>query len=96
MKNTLLHLQYKHSGTLANRKHEELSDPPNQKICDPIIVNPCNCDPIKRHIPISPLQGSAPPGYLSLLLLGRSQTRNFGGIGHEVVWSTSNLQKCFG
>ena len=55
MKNTLLHLQYKHSGTLANRKHEELSDPPNQKICDPIIVNPCKCDPIKRHIPISPL-----------------------------------------
>ena len=61
MKNTLLHLQYKHSGTLANRKHEELSDPPNQKICDPIIVNPCKCDPIKRHIPISPLKGSAPP-----------------------------------
>ena len=25
MKNTLLHLQYKHSGTFANRKYEELS-----------------------------------------------------------------------
>ena len=32
------HLQYKHSGTFANRKYEELSYPKNQKICDPILV----------------------------------------------------------
>ena len=39
MKNTLLcHLQYKHSGTFANRKYEELSYPKNQKMCDPILV----------------------------------------------------------
>ena len=30
------HLQYKHSGTFANRKYEELS----QKMCDPLMVNP--------------------------------------------------------
>ena len=38
MKNTLLHRQYKHSGTFANRKYEELSYPKNQKMCDPILV----------------------------------------------------------
>ena len=32
------HLQYKHSGTFANRKYEELSYPKNQKMCDPIVV----------------------------------------------------------
>ena len=34
------HLQYKHSGTFANHKYEELSYPKNQKMCDPILVNP--------------------------------------------------------
>ena len=29
----LFHLQYKHSGTFANRKYEELSYPKNQKMC---------------------------------------------------------------
>ena len=33
------HLQYRHSGTFANRKYEELSYPKNQKMGDPIIVN---------------------------------------------------------
>ena len=32
------HLQYKHSGTFANRKYGELSYPKNQKMCDPILV----------------------------------------------------------
>ena len=32
------HLQYKYSGTFANRKYEELSYPKNQKMCDPILV----------------------------------------------------------
>ena len=27
------HLKYKHSGTFANRKYEELSYPKNQKMC---------------------------------------------------------------
>ena len=31
-------LQYKHSGTFANRKYEELSYPKNRKMCDPILV----------------------------------------------------------
>ena len=30
--------QYKHSGTFANRKYEELSYPKNPKMCDPILV----------------------------------------------------------
>ena len=34
------HLQYKHSGTFANRKYGELSYPKYQKMCDPIIVSP--------------------------------------------------------
>ena len=32
------HLQYKHSGTFANRKYEELSYPKNPKMCDPSVV----------------------------------------------------------
>ena len=32
------HPEYKHSGTFANRKYEELSYPKNQKMCDPILV----------------------------------------------------------
>ena len=30
------HLQYKHSGTFANGKYEELSYPKNQEMSDPI------------------------------------------------------------
>ena len=32
------HIQYKHSGTFANRQYEELSYTKNQKMCDPILV----------------------------------------------------------
>ena len=32
------HIQYKHSGTFANRKYEELSHPKNHKKCDPILT----------------------------------------------------------
>ena len=32
------HLQYKHFGTFAIRKYEELSCPKNQKMCDLILV----------------------------------------------------------
>ena len=40
MKNSLLFtgLQYKHSGTFANRKYEELSYPQNPQMCNPILV----------------------------------------------------------
>ena len=33
-----LNLQFKHSGTFAIRKYEELSYLKNQKMCDPILV----------------------------------------------------------
>ena len=39
------HLQYKHSGTFANRKYEELSNPKNLKMCDPIVVTLLNTRP---------------------------------------------------
>ena len=32
------HLKYKHRGTFADRKYEELSYPKNPKMCDPILV----------------------------------------------------------
>ena len=34
----IFHLHYKHSGTFANRKYEELSSSKNPKLCDPILV----------------------------------------------------------
>ena len=37
-KHFTFHLQYKHPGTFANRKNEELSYPKNPKMCDPILV----------------------------------------------------------
>ena len=39
------HLLYKHSGTFANRKYEELSYPKNQKLCDPILATPLKMRP---------------------------------------------------
>ena len=32
------HLQYRYSGTFANRKYEELSYPQNPKMCGPVLV----------------------------------------------------------
>ena len=40
MTNNTFQLHYKHSGTFASCKCEELSYPKNPKMCDPIIVNP--------------------------------------------------------
>ena len=37
------HLQYKHSGTFANHKYEELS---YSKMCDPILVTIENATPL--------------------------------------------------
>ena len=42
MKNTLL---FKHSGTFANGKYEELSYPKNPKMCDPILVTVLKMQP---------------------------------------------------
>ena len=39
------HLQYKHSGTFANRKCEEVSHPKNQEMCDHILVTIENATP---------------------------------------------------
>ena len=36
--NLTFQLQYKHSGTFASCKCEELSNPKNLKMCDPILV----------------------------------------------------------
>ena len=44
-----LHLQYKHSGTFANGKYEELPYPKNQKICDPILVTLLKLRPHYSH-----------------------------------------------
>ena len=52
------HIQYKHSGTFANRKYEELSHPKNQKMCHPIIVNPVV--KMRPHPAAHLLQVSAP------------------------------------
>ena len=51
MKNTLLafHIQYKHSGTFAHRKYEELSYTKNQKMCDPILVTLLKVRPRYSH-----------------------------------------------
>ena len=40
MENTLLftQVQYKHSGTFANRKYEEMSYSKTQIMCDPILI----------------------------------------------------------
>ena len=40
------HLQYKHSGTSANHKYEELSYPKNPKMCDPIQVTLLKTQPL--------------------------------------------------
>ena len=39
------HLQYKHSGTFANRKYEQLSHPKSQRMRDPIPVDPLKMPP---------------------------------------------------
>ena len=47
------HPQYKHSGTFANRKYEELSYPKNKKCAITFWCLYWKCDPIQQHIPIS-------------------------------------------
>ena len=48
-KHITFHLQYKHSGTFAKRKYEELSYPKNQKMCDPILVTLLKMPPHYSH-----------------------------------------------
>ena len=68
------HLQYKHSGTFANRKFEELSCLKNQKMCDPILVNLLkmspydsessgeNAAPLGGEYPLASYKEVLPPG----------------------------------
>ena len=59
MKNTLLFTrQYKHSGTFANRKCEELPHPKNPKMCDPILVTLLKMPP---HYSQSSRENVTPP-----------------------------------
>ena len=57
------HLQYKHSGTFANRKCEEHSYPKNSKMCDPILVTPLKMLPHysqSRRENATPSSGTSP------------------------------------
>ena len=57
------HLQYKHSGTFANRKCEELFYPKNPKMCDPILVTPLKMRPRysqSRRENATPFSGASP------------------------------------
>ena len=57
------HLQWKHSGTFANCKYEELSYITNQKICDPILVIVLKMQPYYshyRHKNATPFSGTSP------------------------------------
>ena len=58
------HLQYKHSGTFANRKCEELIFiPKNPKMCDPILVTPLKMRPRysqSRRENATPSSGASP------------------------------------
>ena len=49
------HQQYKHSGTVANRKYEELSCHKIQKMCDPILVTLLKMRPHPAAHPHQPL-----------------------------------------
>ena len=74
------HLQYKHSGTFANRKYEELSYPKNQKMCDPILVTLLkmrphysqssreNATPFSGTSPLASYREVHPSGLLHVLL----------------------------
>ena len=57
------HLQYKHSGTFANRKYEELSYPKIKKMCDPLSSNSIeNVTPSSGTSPLASYREVSPPG----------------------------------
>ena len=57
------HLQYKHSGTFANRKYEELSYPKIKKMCDPISSNSIeNATPSSGTSPLASYREVPPLG----------------------------------
>ena len=54
---------YKHSGTFANRKYEELFYPKNPKMCDPILVTLLKMRPHYIHSSrenATPFSGTSP------------------------------------
>ena len=56
------HLQYKHSGTFANRKYEELSYPKIKKMCDPTSSNSIeNATPSSGTSPLATNKEVPPP-----------------------------------
>ena len=58
------HLQYKHPGTFANRKYEDLSYPKNPKMCDPILVTLLK---MQRHYSQSSRENAIPSSGISPL-----------------------------
>ena len=58
------HLQYKYSGTFANRKYVELSHPKHPKMCDPILVTLLKMRP---HYSQSSRENATPSSGTSLL-----------------------------
>ena len=64
------HLQYKHHGTFANRKYEELSYPENPRMCDPTLVTLLKMQP---HYSQSSRENATPPSGTSPLpsLIGK-------------------------
>ena len=58
------HLQYKHSGTFANRKYEELSYPQNPKMYEPIVVRVLK---MQAHYSKSSCENVTPSSGTSLL-----------------------------
>ena len=58
-----MHLQYKHSGSFANHKCEELSYAKNQKMCNPILVTLSKQQPHyiqSSHKNATPSSGTSP------------------------------------
>ena len=74
------HLQYKHSGTFANRKYEKLSYPKSPKMCDPILVTLLKMRP---HYCQSSRENATPSSGTSLLVsykeVAPPRARNNGG-----------------
>ena len=71
------YLQYKHSGTFANRKYGELSYPKNQKMCDPILVTLLKMRPHYSH---SSRENATPSSCTSPLASYQAVSPPLGGL----------------
>ena len=77
------HLQYKHSGTFANCKCEELSYPKNPKMCDPILVTLLKMQP---HYSQSSCENATPSSGTSSLASYKEPPPS----GHKIMISVLN------